>query len=307
MKGRKWLLLLGIGIASPATAGTLYRCVGSDHIPNYTNRWVSGSQCKVVARTNQSRVSVGSAPRAKPAVAAVKPSSTYSSNTVAATPEPKTPVATQQQVDFRTAPAGGTLVAANTGAGVRVTRGAVYKFESDGVAHYTNVRPAGSVGAKVLFTYIETCYACSALPGVNFGTIRLNTDAFATEIRAASMQYGVDEAIVRAIIHAESAFNPYAQSRKGAQGLMQLIPATAGRFGVSNPYDPGQNISGGVQYLAWLLQRYNQNLTLAAAAYNAGEGSVDRNGGVPPYAETQRYVERVSQLADRYRTALSGH
>lgn len=311
MKAGRWLLLACLGLASPATAGSLYRCVGADHVPNYTNRWVSGSQCKVVARTNQSRVSVGSAPQSKPIVAAVKPSSTYSSNTAAAAPAAipagKVSATEQKRVDFRTAPAGGTLVAANAGAGVRVTRGAVYKFESEGVTHYTNVRPAGSVGAKVLFTYIETCYACSALPGVNFSTIRLNTEAFATEIHAASMQYGVDEAIVRAIIHAESAFNPYAQSRKGAQGLMQLIPATAARFGVSDPYDPAQNISGGVQYLAWLLQRYSQNLTLAAAAYNAGEGSVDRNGGVPPYAETQRYVDRVSQLADRYRAANAGH
>jgi soluble lytic murein transglycosylase-like protein len=114
----------------------------------------------------------------------------------------------------------------------------------------------------------------------------------------------VDEAIVRAIIHAESSFNPMALSHAGAQGLMQLMPATARRFGVTNSYDAGQNIRGGVQYLAWLLKRFNGNLTLAAAGYNAGEGAVDRHGGVPPYQETQRYVARVCVLADRYRGAV---
>ena len=125
------------------------------------------------------------------------------------------------------------------------------------------------------------------------------------EIKAAARDYGVDEAIVRAIIHAESSFNPMALSHAGAQGLMQLMPATARRFGVTNSYDAGQNIRGGVQYLAWLLKRFNGNLTLAAAGYNAGEGAVDRHGGVPPYQETQRYVARVGQLADRYRGVVS--
>jgi soluble lytic murein transglycosylase-like protein len=86
---------------------------------------------------------------------------------------------------------------------------------------------------------------------------------------------------------------------------MQLIPATASRFGVADVFDPNQNIRGGVQYLAWLLKRFDNDLTLAAAGYNAGEGAVDRHGGVPPYAETQRYVVRVGQLAERYRGALA--
>ena len=152
---------------------------------------------------------------------------------------------------------------------------------------------------------VETCFPCGALPGVDFGKVGLNTSAYAAEIHTAATQYGVEEAIVRAIIHAESAYRANAVSRAGAQGLMQLIPATARRFGVADSFNPGQNIAGGVQYLAFLLKRYNSNLTLAAAAYNAGEGAVDRNGGVPPYAETQRYVQRVGQLADRYRTALA--
>ncbi|MGL6289201.1 MAG: lytic transglycosylase domain-containing protein, partial [Silanimonas sp.] len=156
-----------------------------------------------------------------------------------------------------------------------------------------------------LFTYVETCYACGALPGVNFDNVRLNTAAYAAEIRAASARFGVDEALVRAIVHAESAFNPNAVSHKGAQGLMQLIPATADRFGVADPFDPAQNIQGGVQYLAWLLDRFDDNTTLAAAGYNAGEGNVDRYGGVPPFNETQRYVGRVATLHARYREALA--
>jgi hypothetical protein len=223
-----------------------------------------------------------------------------------AAPQPAATVAASaRNVVFRTAPEGGVITASAAGSGARVTRGAVYKFEQGGITHYTNIQPHGVPTARVLFTYMETCYACGALPGVNFGSIALNTDAYRTEISSAAQEYGVEEAVVRAIIHAESAFRVNARSNKGAQGLMQLIPATATRFGVVDAYDPAQNIHGGVAYLAWLMQRYSSNLSLVAAAYNAGEGAVDRNGGVPPYAETQRYVERVGQLADRYRSALA--
>src|SRR6185312_4666936 len=131
------------------------------------------------------------------------------------------------------------------------------------------------------------------------------TSAYKDEIAQASRSYGVDEAVIRAIIHAESAFRPTALSRVGAQGLMQLMPATARRFGVSDSYNAAQNIQGGVQYLAWLLKRYGGDIRLAAAGYNAGEGAVDKYKGVPPYSETRRYVERVSTLAERYRGTLA--
>ena len=186
----------------------------------------------------------------------------------------------------------------------RLQQGQVYSYVKDGVRHYTSQRPKGADASAVRtikYSFFETCYACAALPGVNFGNVRLNTASYAAEIKAAAIEFGVEEAIVRAIMHAESAYNPNALSRAGAQGLMQLMPATAARFGVANAFDPGQNIRGGVQYLAWLLKRYNNDLTLAAAGYNAGEGAVDRHKGVPPYSETQRYVVRVGQLADRYR------
>jgi soluble lytic murein transglycosylase-like protein len=299
MNIRALVILAALVGAAPATAGTLYRCVGADGIPNYTSKRTSGAVCKAMNYAAPSRVSSSttpnlSAPAAKPAAASAAPTAA-----VAAAP-------TMKKVDFRTATDVASLPAAGRpAAGGRVTRGAVYKFTKDGVTHYTNVRPKGSVQAQMLFTYIETCYACSALPNVNFGTIRLNTDAYSAEIKAAAERYGVEEAVVRAIIHAESAFRPNATSHAGAQGLMQLIPATASRFGVADAYDPAQNISGGVQYLAWLMKRFDSDLTLVAAGYNAGEGAVQKYGGVPPYAETQRYVQRVGQLAERYRTVVA--
>jgi soluble lytic murein transglycosylase-like protein len=191
----------------------------------------------------------------------------------------------------------------------RLVRGQIYSYIQDGVRHYTSKAPRGlgrAVAVRTIkYSFMETCYACGAKPGVNFGTLRLNNVAYQAEISAAARDYGVDEAIVRAIIHAESAFNPNALSRVGAQGLMQLMPATARRFGVGNAFDAGQNIRGGVQYLAFLLKRFNGDLTLTAAGYNAGEGAVDKYKGVPPYSETQRYVQRVGLLADRYRGALA--
>lgn len=130
--------------------------------------------------------------------------------------------------------------------------------------------------------------------------------AFDELVTSLAKRHGVDARLVHAVITVESAYQPRARSPKGARGLMQLMPATAQRFGVTDVYDPGQNIAGGVEYLAWLLKRFNGDTRLAAAGYNAGEGAVDRHGGVPPYAETQVYVERVGILHARYRAALDG-
>ena len=121
-----------------------------------------------------------------------------------------------------------------------------------------------------------------------------------------SRRYNVDPLLIYSQMHQESSFNLRATSNKGASGLMQLMPATARRFGVTSIYDPKQNIDAGVRYMRWLLDTFNGDVVLALAGYNAGEGAVDKYGGVPPYAETQRYVQRVGQLADRYRTALAG-
>jgi soluble lytic murein transglycosylase-like protein len=135
---------------------------------------------------------------------------------------------------------------------------------------------------------------------------RLQLNSYLMEISDAATLYGVPEALLRAVIHAESAFRPSAISHANAQGLMQLIPATAERFGVTNPWDPAQNIGGGAQYLAWLLRYFQGDLVKALAGYNAGEGAVVRHGGVPPYRETQAYVVRVQQLYAAYQQALSG-
>lgn len=109
-------------------------------------------------------------------------------------------------------------------------------------------------------------------------------------------EYGVYPRLAMAIIRAESNFNPLAVSPKNAQGLMQLIPETAARFNVRKPFDPEQNIRGGLSYLRWLLAYFQGNITLVAAAYNAGEGTVNRYAGIPPYSETQGYVKRIREI-----------
>ncbi len=114
-------------------------------------------------------------------------------------------------------------------------------------------------------------------------------------VRVRAPAYGLDPDLVLSVIQAESNFNPRAHSAKNAQGLMQLIPATARRFGVTDSWDPAQNLHGGMAYLQWLMQRFEGNVSLVLAAYNAGENAVDAYQGIPPYAETQNYVKRISR------------
>lgn len=124
-------------------------------------------------------------------------------------------------------------------------------------------------------------------------TIEQKASAHQDTIQRYASQYGVSAEMVKAVIAVESCYNSTAVSPKGAMGLMQLIPATADRFGVVDAFDENENIHAGTRYLSWLLKRYDGDLHKAIAAYNAGEGAVDKHNGIPPYSETQQYVRKV--------------
>ncbi len=309
-----WLAAACLIGAGQAHAGTIYRCDSADGGRAYVSKRVSGAKCTVVSSFQPARSSAPRVPAwVPPAASAGSGGAVGGDDAVPASMHANPPATFMGGQGGTAAPqpaAAPAPPAAPTGAPRRV-QGQVYSYVQDGVRHYTSRPPQGGARATAVrtikYSFLETCYACGAAPQVNFGTLRLNTTAFDTEVKAAAREFGVDEAVIRAIMHAESAYNPNALSRVGAQGLMQLMPATARRFGVTNAFDPQQNIRGGVQYLAWLLKRFNGNLTLAAAGYNAGEGAVDRHKGVPPYSETRRYVERVAVLAERYRGQVAAN
>jgi hypothetical protein len=178
---------------------------------------------------------------------------------------------------------------------------AIYKFrDRNGVVNYTNIKP--NHPAQVVMVY---CPACDPSSTVDFSRVPIKTSTYNAEIAAAIAKNPVDEALVRAIIQAESAYNPNAISKSGARGLMQLMPLTGAQYGVSDPYNAQQNIHGGVAYLRFLLDMFDGDIKLVSAAYNAGENNVLKYVGVPPFAETQVYVKRVGQLYARYRTEIA--
>lgn len=176
----------------------------------------------------------------------------------------------------------------------------VYKFvDADGVVHYTNVRPEG---ARNYRTLNFPCYASDPTCNqVDWEHVPLDMRTFGVEIRQAAHAHGVDESLIRAIIHAESAYQVDAISPRGARGLMQLMPETQQELAVADVFHPASNIEGGATYLAQMLAEFGGNVDLAAAAYNAGPGAVRKHGGIPPFPETREYVRRIKILYRRYR------
>jgi soluble lytic murein transglycosylase-like protein len=136
----------------------------------------------------------------------------------------------------------------------------------------------------------------AAAPAADAGRTAMDTSDLKLLVQSISREHGVDPKLVDAMVRVESSYNPNAVSRRGAMGLMQLMPATAKRLDVDDPFDPEKNIRGGVREFARLVDRYSGNLQLALAAYNAGEGAVARYRGVPPYNETRDYVSRIMTL-----------
>lgn len=192
----------------------------------------------------------------------------------------------------------GWMVFATTLAAVGMARPAladIYSFKDEkGVVHFTNMpddkryrlirREAGNPSPATSVGFAGAVY----LPSI------ADMKRYSAIVESAARANGVDSALVHAVISAESGYNPSAVSRTGARGLMQLMPATAERYGVQNIMDPTENIGAGVKYLRDLLAMFQGNLELAVAAYNAGENAVLRNGNkVPPYAETMSYVPKV--------------
>lgn len=306
-------LLAGLFWLPKAHAGALYQCAGPSGETVYSSSTAGYSGCHKVA-------SFADAPRHRAASTRKQPIASLAGvhGWVQTTARLVSLAGVEGSVDT-TAKVVGTGkwnyredvadAAPAAPAASRVLRGAVYRVEKpDGSVEYTNLAPHGAKGRAVttLFTYIATCVACNLHSTIDWNRVRLNLTAYADAIRMASAESGVNEAFLRAVIHAESAFNPNALSLKGAQGLMQLMPGTASDMGVLDAFDATQNIRGGARYLAQLLKTFGGDEQLAAAAYNAGPGAVLRYNGVPPYAETQVYVKRVGELRKRYGAAVRG-
>ncbi|MDA3914512.1 lytic transglycosylase domain-containing protein [Oleiagrimonas sp.] len=293
--------------ASPTRATTLYSCVGKSGETAFTSDRAGFHKCR---RIHVDALPVMHTPKlALPASAAsVKhaASSVSPAASVVATAAHRGEVWQYRQRPAAEVPA---VPKGMDGRNARVLRGSVYRIRhADGSIEYTNVSPHGALArgaqTKTLFTYMATCVACNLHSTIHWADVPLRLDAYAGAIRAAAARYAVQPSLLRAVIHAESGYNPRAMSAKGAQGLMQLMPSTAASMGVSNAFDPADNIRGGARYLAQLLKTFHGDERLAEAAYNAGPDAVRKFGGVPPFAETRIYVKRVSLLHKRYRKAL---
>jgi soluble lytic murein transglycosylase-like protein len=190
-------------------------------------------------------------------------------------------------------------------------RGDIFRFQDEkGVVHFSNV-PVDS-NYKLFFKEYEKNRTAPAAKGspktaAARSAALYNLTLLTPHIEEASQQYGIDPNLIQAVIHVESNFDPQALSPKGAQGLMQLMPQTARDLQVSDAFSPKENIDGGTRYLRYLLDMYNQDMSLALAAYNAGPEKVNQCRGIPPYQETRSYVQKViqiyNQLKNRFLTS----
>ena len=171
----------------------------------------------------------------------------------------------------------------------------IYRYvDGNGVEHYTNIQPKSRGWQRVLRTGKAGAKSGARVRGrASQGSDAQRMRRYDPFIREAALLYVLPEDFIRAVMRVESNFYPECVSHKGAMGLMQLMPATAASMGVLDPFDARQNILGGARFLRVLANHFNGDLVLTIAAYNAGEGAVRKYGGIPPYAETRRYVQRV--------------
>jgi len=171
----------------------------------------------------------------------------------------------------------------------------IYTFtDADGVMHFTNVPPTRRYAGMKRVAYMPESAATRRARPVDPGR-------FSPLVEQAAREHQIDQALLRAVIAVESGYDPNAVSHKGAVGLMQLMPQTARRYGVRNMYDPAQNIQGGARYLRDLMGKFNNDLPLVLAAYNAGEDAIAQHGNrTPPYRETRSYVPRVLNFYRQY-------
>lgn len=179
----------------------------------------------------------------------------------------------------------------------------IYTFtDANGIVHFSNAPDKGNYKIIVAAQRDENM---AEPPRAQIQLSQAGKNRFVPMVDEAARTYKVDPALLHAVISAESGYNPAAVSKKGAVGLMQLMPETARRYGVKNSFDPEQNIRGGTKYLSYLLQLFDNNLELAVAAYNAGEKAVIRHGHkIPPYRETLGYVPKVLELQKKLRSIL---
>ena len=186
-----------------------------------------------------------------------------------------------------------------------VAQGDVYVYEMPDGSRVITDHPLNAKHSRVVRVSPEVKGAGTLAAQKNSAVFRESPSTYDRLIRRYADQYGVDFALVKAIMTVESAFNPYAISDKGARGLMQVMPSTAGRYGVQNVYDPVENVRAAVRHLKYLSEVFNNKPTLMIAAYNAGENAVKQYHGIPPYEETKNYVKKVlyykQQYSPRYR------